>query len=285
VKILIAESAGVCFGVERALNLSESALTASAQNSETVTSLGPLIHNPQKVEELNKKGLGIAQNIDEIPEGTTVVFRSHGVPLSTQGAAQKRGLKVIDATCPLVKVPQNFARKLSDTGHFVVIVGDVQHPEIRGVKSYVKNDEGVVIKGVEEIEKIPSDKQKVGVICQTTLKASVYQAVVEELKKRFPEVKAHNTICSATRDRQAAAHDLAPQVDVVVVIGGKASSNTQKLLDICRSLCSRSHLVETPEDLKQEWFEGAEIVGLTAGASTPHSMIYAVRDRIAQFEA
>lgn len=272
----MAETMGICFGVERALNLGEKAL---AQNQGPLSSLGPIIHNPQVVEDLSRRGLAVASEISEV-QGT-VMFRSHGVPLETQKEAEARGLKIIDATCPLVKVPQNFARKLSQAGYFVIIVGDKNHPEVTGVKSYVQNGEYAVIKDAEGLQDIPS-REKVGVICQTTLKRSVFEEVVEKCRERFGEVKVHNTICSATKDRQEAAYKLSEQVDCVVVIGGRNSSNTQKLYDICKTVAGDAHLIETEDEIQAEWFQGKETVGITAGASTPQTVITKVRDRVAK---
>ncbi len=274
-KILIAETAGVCFGVERALNLSEKALSTI---TGPINSLGPLIHNPQTVEDLSSRGLKVAGDLAEIKEGT-VVFRSHGVTVGVQNKAKELGLNVVDATCPLVKVPQNFARKLSQNGYFVVIVGDAKHPEILGVQSHVENGEFAVIKDESEVASLPL-KQKVGIICQTTLKKSTLDAVIAKCQERFSEVKIHNTICSATKDRQEAAYELSGQVDCVVVIGGRNSSNTQKLYDICEKTAGKAYLVETEEELKPEWFTGLNSVGITAGASTPHKLIEKVRDTI-----
>lgn len=277
-EILIAETAGVCFGVERALNLSEKAISEIQGPKQ---SLGPLIHNPQAVEELSERGLTVASNLDEVKEGSTVVFRSHGVTIETQKQAQAKGLNIVDATCPLVKVPQNFAKKLSQSGYFVVIVGDAKHPEILGVKSYVENGEVAVIKDESEVAALP-DKEKVGVICQTTLKRATLDAVVEKCREKFKEVKLHNTICSATKDRQEAALDLAEKVECVIVIGGRNSSNTQKLYEICLKKAGKAYLIETEKEIQPEWFRGLKSVGITAGASTPHKLIHKVRDHIDQ---
>jgi len=276
VTILAAQTAGVCFGVERALDLSEKAIK---EISGPISSLGPLIHNPQAVADLSSRGLKVAEDINNI-EGT-VVFRSHGVTLQVQEKAKDKGLKIVDATCPLVKVPQNFAKKLSQNGYFVIIVGDANHPEIKGVRSYVPNDEVAVIKSADEVANLP-ERAKVGVICQTTLKRKVLDLVVEKCKEKFAEVKLHNTICSATKDRQEAAHELAANVDCMVVIGGRNSSNTQKLYDICSELSQKAYLVETEAELKSEWFSGFKSIGVTAGASTPHVLIDKVRSRIAE---
>jgi (E)-4-hydroxy-3-methyl-but-2-enyl pyrophosphate reductase len=276
-EIRIAKTAGVCFGVERALNLSDKTLN---EVTGPIFSLGPIIHNPQAVKGLANRGLNVAEDLNQVTG--TVVFRSHGVPIQTQQAALALGLKVVDATCPLVKVPQNFARKLSQAGYFVIIVGDKSHPEIMGVSSYVQNGEMAVVKGPDEVEGLPA-REKVGVICQTTLKKSIFEAVVEKCRGRYKEVKVHNTICSATKDRQEAAYELASQVDCMVVIGGRNSSNTQKLYDICRDLAPQAHLIETEDELKAEWFVDSKTVGITAGASTPHNLIEQVRSRVAEF--
>ncbi len=275
-EIRIAKTAGICFGVERALNLSEKAIK---EKSGPLASLGPIIHNPQKVAELSERGMDVAEDLSSL--SGTVVFRSHGVPIETQSLALARGLNIVDATCPLVKVPQNFARKLSQNGYFVVIVGDKAHPEIKGVMSYVQNGEVAVIKSEAEVQGLP-EKEKVGIICQTTLNKSVFERVIEKCRARFKEVKVYNTICSATRDRQAAAAELAVEADCMIVIGGRNSSNTQKLLDICKDSLSRAFLVETQEEIRPEWLEGSKVVGITAGASTPHLLIEKIRGCLAQ---
>jgi (E)-4-hydroxy-3-methyl-but-2-enyl pyrophosphate reductase len=281
VKILVAQSAGLCFGVERALNLSEKALTDRSA-SQSIYSLGPLIHNPQAVASLEERGL---KKVDSLSKAQgVIVFRSHGVPLEVSREAQTQGLKVIDATCPLVKVPQNFARKLSQSGHFVVIVGDQDHPEVKGVRSFVENGRVTVLKDASEIDKVPADLDKLGVISQTTLKKSVFLDVVEKLQERFKEVKVHNTICSATKDRQEAALELADATDCVVVIGGRNSSNTQKLYDIARA-STTAYLIETESELDPQWFHSKKTIGITAGASTPHFLIDKVRSKIAELLA
>lgn len=274
IKVKLAKTAGVCFGVERALQISEKALN---EKSGPLSSLGPLIHNPQVVEKLSERGLEVASDLESIKG--SVVFRSHGVPIETETAARQLGINIIDATCPLVKVPQRLARKLSLEGYYVVIVGDENHPEVIGVRSYVEDGRVVVVKDASEIGKIP-DCEKVGVICQTTLKKATVEEVVEKCRSRFAEVKFQNTICSATKDRQDAAYELAREVDCVVVIGGRNSSNTQKLFGICQDLAPKAFLIETEEELQKEWFVGLESVGITAGASTPHELIEKVRQKV-----
>jgi (E)-4-hydroxy-3-methyl-but-2-enyl pyrophosphate reductase len=276
VEILVATSAGVCFGVERALNLSEKALK---ETQGPISSLGPLIHNPQVVDELSREGLKVAGDLSEV--SGTVVFRSHGVTTEVQSEAKAKGLKIIDATCPLVKVPQNFARKLSQNGYFVVIVGDKDHPEIKGVRSYVSGEGATVIKSAEEVDGL-ADHEKVGVICQTTLKKKIFLDVVAKCEARFKEVKVHNTICSATKDRQEAALDLAQRVECVVVIGGRNSSNTQKLFDICKEKTSDTYLIEEENELNGAWFKGKTKIGITAGASTPQVLIDKVFESISR---
>jgi 4-hydroxy-3-methylbut-2-enyl diphosphate reductase len=246
-----------------------------------------LIHNPQAVESLSARGLQVADSIDKITG--TVVFRSHGVPIETQKQAEAHGLQIIDATCPLVKVPQNFARKLEQGGYFVFIVGDASHPEVIGVRSYVSDEGGMVVKSAADVDawlagREPSEKPaKVGVICQTTLKKSLFDEVVGRCRELFSEVKVHNTICSATRDRQEAATELASEVECMIVIGGRNSSNTQKLFEICQSLSKYAFLVEDETELRADWFAGVNSVGITAGASTPIELLDTVSKKIEEF--
>lgn len=275
VEIKVAKTAGVCFGVERAINLSEKAVS---ELSTPIFSLGPLIHNPQVVSDFEARGLKVVDDLDQA--SGTMIFRSHGVTKQVQEAAKAKGLNIIDATCPLVKVPQNFAKKLADGGYFVVIVGDKDHPEIKGVCSYVHTGQYTVLKDSSEVANLTTNNPKVGIICQTTLKKSLLDSVVEECKKRFSEVKVHNTICSATRDRQEAVYELAQEVDCVVVIGGKNSSNTRKLFEISKEISGSAILIESPQEISKEQIQGFKSIGVTAGASTPQSVIEAVRSRL-----
>lgn len=268
-KVLIAQYAGVCYGVERALRFAEQA----TKDSNSVYSLGPLIHNPQAVERLRSIGVEVAESVDEIEEGTLVI-RSHGVAPDVIAEAKKRNLNVIDATCPHVSKAQEAAALLAEQGYRVVIVGEADHPEVAGIKAYA-GDEALVVSSPKEIPARIGGR-KVGVVVQTTQLEETLEEVVAELLEKASELRVFNTICSATSKRQRAAHEIAQQVDVVVVVGGHNSGNTTRLAEICRSVNPRTYHVETADELEPEWFTGAKIAGVTAGTSTPDEQMRGV---------
>ncbi len=274
-KIIVPKNAGVCWGVERAIDMAHQ--TVHEQSRHKIVSLGPLVHNPEVVEDFQHKGVEVISDLKEAEEGT-VVFRSHGVPLPYYEEAKVKGLEVVDATCPFVKKSQNYARRFSRQGYFVVIVGDEKHPEMKSVRSFTSGPHMVTMEP-KDLEKLSSD-QKVGLIAQTTIPLSVFQAMVEAAQKRFPEVKTHDTICDATKVRQEEAAETARQVDCMVIIGGKESSNTKKLTKICKEIQPKSHEIEHEREIDFSWFEGVEVLGVTAGASTPVPVIQRVCDYI-----
>lgn len=262
-KIIVTKNAGVCWGVERAIDM---AYQTIEQSNGNVVSLGPLVHNPQVVQDFQSKGVQVIHDLSETSDGT-VIFRSHGVPVDFYEKSRSQNLKVVDATCPFVKRSQNYARRFSKLGYTVIIVGDENHPEMKSVRSFVKGEHLVTL-NPKDIEMIPSDR-KVGVIAQTTIPPSILKSVIQACEERFKEVKVHDTICDATKIRQEEAAALAPQVDCMIVIGGKESSNTKKLTKICKSLQPRSYEIEHEREIDWSWFEGVETLGVTAGASTP----------------
>lgn len=268
-KVIVADKAGACYGVERALSLVEKA----GEEYHKVHTLGPLIHNPRVVESLESKGISVAHEVSDITEGAAVI-RSHGVPVSVEHSLKDKGLEVVDATCPFVKRAHNKARDLADQGYSVVIVGDDGHAEVEGIKSYA-GDHVVVTTSVQDL-KHADLSQKVGVVVQTTQSQAVLTDIVDYLLSVCHEVRVFNTICEATSERQTAAAELSSQVDVMIVVGGKNSGNTQRLFEICSHRCDRAYHIEGKEELKEEWFVGASCVGVTAGASTPASHIEAV---------
>jgi 4-hydroxy-3-methylbut-2-enyl diphosphate reductase len=238
-----------------------------------VVTLGPIIHNPQAVARFREKGVGTVNAIADTSDGTTVVVRTHGAERDELERAEQRGLEVVDGTCPYVKYPQAMAQRLSSEGYHVVIVGDANHAEIRGVVSYAEGPCTVVKPGGP----IPEIKaKKVAVIAQTTCIGAEFERVVGALALRHKEVRAVNTICNDTEERQADARSLAAEVDAVVVVGGKNSANTRHLAEICRAIQPRTWHVETEAELRPEWFDGCRTVGLSAGASTPDWVVEGV---------
>jgi 4-hydroxy-3-methylbut-2-enyl diphosphate reductase len=268
-KVQVARHAGVCYGVERALKLADEA----AATGRPVHTLGPLIHNPQAVEALRARGVEVAKRFDETRDGILVI-RTHGVDPAIIEAASASGLDVVDATCPFVSSAQQAAAQLKADGYTVVIVGEADHPEVEGIVAHAGGDALVV----EEVADIPArlPSRRVGIVVQTTQSLERLNQVVAALLPRVSELKVHNTICSATGQRQRAAGELARGVDVMVVVGGHNSGNTTRLAEICRTVNDRVHHVETAEELDPKWFAGAATVGVTAGASTPDEQMAGV---------
>jgi 4-hydroxy-3-methylbut-2-enyl diphosphate reductase len=258
-RVQVAQHAGVCYGVERALELA----TQAADESGDVHTLGPLIHNPQAVADLNAKGVEVATSVDEV-EGGTVIIRSHGVDPAVIEEVARRGLHVVDATCPFVSAAHECAPELVAEGYDVIIVGEAAHPEVEGILAHASGKAIVVEEAADLPDKLPS--RRVGVVVQTTQSLARLNDVVAALLPRVKELRICNTICSATAQRQQAALELAQSVDAVVVVGGHNSGNTNRLAEICRDVNDRVHHVETADEIEPSWFEGVRSVGVTGGA-------------------
>ena len=271
VKVVLAKNAGACYGVQRALDL---ALEASG-NSDSVRTLGPLIHNPGVVRDLESRGVRVANDLDEAA-GSTVIIRSHGVTPDVYEDIKQRGLEYVDATCPHVARAQKAAAQLALDGCRVIVVGEAGHPEVEGLRAYARR-EGLKVDVVSSPEDVPEDlRAPIGVVVQTTQRRENLDAVVAAIKEQGIEPVVKNTICSATRLRQDAAAELAGTVDAMVVIGGRNSSNTTRLAEICMATCPRTHHIESVEEIDAGWFDGCSVVGVTAGASTPENQIESV---------
>lgn len=268
--VLRAKHAGVCYGVERALDMA----TAAMLDEDPTYTLGPLIHNPIVVEELKANGVMVADDIDDVDEGI-VVIRSHGVEPQVLNRLNEKGLTVIDATCPHVAKAQRAADELREAGGTVLVIGRAEHPEVKGLCGHA-GEKAIVVADVDELPE--SLEEPVGVMAQTTESPDKLEAIVAALQQRGIEPVVKNTICFATRQRQDSAADLADNVDAIVVIGGKNSSNTTHLFEICQRHCERSFFVESVEELDAAWFDGCQTIGVTAGASTPDNQICAVVD-------
>jgi 4-hydroxy-3-methylbut-2-enyl diphosphate reductase len=270
-KIELAESYGFCFGVKRAIKIAE-------ENKNSAT-YGPLIHNPNEIERLKRDfNVALSDNLESFQTGDTAVIRTHGIPKQELAQLHERKVNVIDATCPYVTKPQQICEEMSSQGYDIVIFGDEEHPEIKGVKSYAA-DKVYVVNSPEEIDKLAL-REKVAVVAQTTRRIEDYQSIVSKLMMTHKEVRVFNTICNATFDNQDAVYKLARDADVMIVIGGKNSSNTKQLHSIALDVCSSSYHIESEEDLMPQWFEGKKFCGISAGASTPDWIIQAVLDRI-----
>lgn len=275
-RVLIADQAGVCFGVKRALDL----VNAECDSGAALCTLGPLIHNPQVVHDLEAKGVKVIRSVDEVADGA-VVMPSHGVPSDVLAAAQAAGLRIIDATCPFVATVHERVRELARQGYAVVVVGDEGHSEVRAIRS-AAGDDAIVISSVEEVDSLDWSGRKVGVVSQTTQTPERFGEIVGRIAAKAPEVVAYNTICYATHDRQTAARNLSPQVDAMFVVGGRNSANTNRLAEICEEAGVPTYHIETAAEIDAEAIAGMACVGLTAGASTPQSIIDEVRHRLEQ---
>jgi len=262
-KVIIAEHAGYCYGVERALKLAKE---ASVNCPKPIVTLGPIIHNPQVVDWLKSLGIFPANDINKIKKGT-VIIRSHGIDPAIARHLKAQGLKVVDATCPFVKKAQSCARQLIKDGYEVLIVGERNHPEISGILAYA-DQKAHVIEKAADLKKIDKKWKKLGVVVQTTQSEANLREIVADLSTRAVELKVFNTICDATTKRQAAAKELAQTTDVVLVVGGKNSANTTRLAKICKEINPNTYHIETTAELNGNKLRNARIVGVTAGAST-----------------
>jgi 4-hydroxy-3-methylbut-2-enyl diphosphate reductase len=288
--------AGACYGVERALSLvdeaagvsvgdgatdsvptSDGATSARVGGGVSVHTLGPLIHNPQVVEELRARGVEVAGSVEEVDDGILVI-RSHGVAPAVIEQAKRKGLRVVDATCPHVSKAHEAAHQLRERGLLVVVVGERGHPEVEGIRAYAGDDAIVV----QEPSDLPGGlvSDRIGVVVQTTQAPDALDAIIDALQRCSITPVVRNTICFATRQRQEAATELAATVNVMLVVGGRNSGNTTRLAKLCLAVFPRTHLIESATELDPAWFRGAQTVGITAGASTPENQITAVEQAL-----
>jgi (E)-4-hydroxy-3-methyl-but-2-enyl pyrophosphate reductase len=274
-QVLLADEYGFCFGVERAVEMVEDAIEAG----DTVRTLGPLIHNEQEMSRLETHGVATISEPVQIGRGETAVIRAHGVTPDVQKELEEKASKVVDATCPFVTRVQKLAARAAADNRHVVVVGNPDHPEMIGVKGYAP-EHAFVIRDESEVATLPQLRKPL-VVSQTTIKAKTFFDTAEAVRaKTEDEVQVINTICSATRDRQDAARALAGMVDAFYIIGGRHSSNSVKLLAVCKEQCEKSFLIETEEEIDPNDLAGAERVGVTAGASTPEWLIQRVVEHL-----
>lgn len=267
-QVLLANEYGFCFGVERAVEMVEEAI----KEGETVRSLGPLIHNEQEMQRLAHEGVTTIQTPVQIGRNETAVIRAHGVTPEVQKELEEKASKVVDATCPFVTRVQKLAARAAEADRHVIVVGNPDHPEMIGVKGYAPNHAFIVRDEVEAAE-LPTLRDPL-VVSQTTIKLKTFFDTAEAVKSRTTgNVEIVNTICSATRDRQEAARALSGMVDAFYIIGGRHSSNSVKLLAVCKEQCEKSFLIETENEINDADLEGVKTVGVTAGASTPEWLI------------
>lgn len=272
VTITVAKSAGFCFGVKRAIDLAQD---IASKNKEVYT-FGPLIHNPQEVERLEKENIKVVEDFSKIKEGV-LVLRTHGIPLDIyENLSKKENIKIVDAACPFVKKAQDIIKELSKDSEQIVIVGEKKHPEVVALVSYGKG-KCIVVEDKKDVESVKKT-DIIYVVSQTTQSPKKFEEIVNEISK-ISETKVFNTICRATFDRQSAAEKLAKEVDIMIVIGGKNSGNTTRLYQICSAITTTYH-IENVDEIKPDWFKNVNSVGITAGASTPDWIIENIKRRI-----
>lgn len=276
-EIRIAENCGFCYGVKRAVNMAQD----TSDQLERSYTLGPIIHNPQVVSNLEEHGVYAVDSLDEIPGGT-VIIRSHGVGPAVYEEATDKGLKVVDATCPHVKKAQQDAKSVIDSGMSLVILGEKKHPEVISINLWAQN-KGIVIETEEEAKILPFVENR-GVVVQTTFSQFKFQSIIDILEEKTQNLKVFKTICTATQERQNSAVELAKTVDLMIVVGGKNSGNTNRLAEVCRDVGCTTYHIETAAELQLDWFNHVQTVGVTAGASTPDWIIKEVIDTMNEFE-
>ncbi len=269
-KIKVVKGSGFCFGVKRAISLAE-----KASKEKNVFMLGPLIHNKQVVESFKERGLKIVEKIEEINTGV-VIFRSHGAMPEDYIKAQNMGLAIVDGTCPIVARVQQIAKGLKDEGYCVVVFGEKEHPEVKGIVGYARD--AIVISDKNDVRKIK--EKKIGLVSQTTQSLSSFNDIIGELLKNVHCLKVYNTICKAVLKLQKSSLSLAKKSDLFFVIGGKNSANTKRLFLLTKGINPNTHHIEDAVSIKRKWLEGQEKIGLTGGTSTSPWVIKEVVERI-----
>jgi len=270
-KIELAENYGFCFGVKRAIKI--------AEENKNASTYGPLIHNSKEIERLEKDfKVGLTDDYKTFNPGDKAIVRTHGIPKLELEALKRNKVNVIDATCPYVTKPQQICQEMSEAGYEVIIFGDEEHPEIKGVKSYATNGAKVVT-SLDEVRKMKLG-ERIAMVAQTTRKVDDYMSIVNYLIPRHKEVRVFNTICNATFENQVAVRDIAELADVMIIIGGKNSSNTKQLFSISQEYCMFSYHIEDEKELDFSWFKEKEFCGISAGASTPDWIIQNVINAI-----
>jgi 4-hydroxy-3-methylbut-2-enyl diphosphate reductase len=271
-QIKLAKNYGFCFGVKRAIKIAENAPGAST--------IGPLIHNNEEI--LRLKSNFDVQTLLDISEAVNIkkaIIRTHGITKEDLSNLKKRNINIVDATCPFVTKPQKICEQMSKEGYSIVIFGDKNHPEVKGVKSYCVHDNIHVVLGCDELEGVDLGQKSV-LVSQTTRKIDEFLKIVDFVVANCKEVRVFNTICNATFENQDAARELSKEADIVIIIGGKNSSNTKQLYNIAKEFCKDSYLVENEKELNFSWFTNKKVCGITAGASTPDWIIEKIIEKI-----
>lgn len=278
-KVILAKSAGFCFGVHRAVDT-----VYERTDKKNVYTYGPIIHNEEVVKDLESKGVKAISDISDIDTGVdgnaTVIIRSHGVSKSVYDSIRSKNYEIVDATCPFVLKIHRIVEEESAKGKQIIIIGNEKHPEVEGIMGW-SHSPVMVVDSVEKAEELQVDGQKeVIIVSQTTFNYNKFKELVEILEKKSYDVSVLNTICNATKERQTEAQSIAETVDAMIVIGDKHSSNTQKLFEICRKACNNTYYIQTLGDLDLNQLGSVETVGITAGASTPNNIIEEVQNNV-----
>lgn len=278
-KVMTAKTAGFCFGVKRAV---EKVYDQVNQGKKEIYTYGPIIHNEEVVADLESRGVKVLESREELQnlEHGTVIIRSHGVGKEVYRLIEEKGLELVDATCPYVRKIHRIVRERSEQGNQIVIIGNDTHPEVEGIKGWCVHP-AVVINSQEQAESLRlPESQKICIVSQTTFNYNKFKNLVEIIDKKGYDIDVINTICSATEERQLEAGELADKVDAMIVIGGKSSSNTQKLFEICKTNCVNTYYIQTLDDLELYSLPPVNCVGITAGASTPNYLIKEVQEYV-----
>lgn len=277
-KVTLAKSAGFCFGVKRAVEM----VYKEAETGKKVYTLGPIIHNEQVVQDLEQKGVRVIDTPEELSkaEDATVIIRSHGISADVYHQLEDKKVRIVDATCPFVSKIHRIVEKKYQEGSCIVIVGNANHPEVEGINGWC-NGAATVIGSVSEAENYSQEPaRKLCVVAQTTFNYKKFKDIVDIFSKKSYDIDVMNTICNATEERQTEAAAIAGDSDAMIVIGGKHSSNTQKLYEICKNVCPDTHFIQTLDDLGLKQFQSFRSVGITAGASTPNTIIKEVQSYV-----
>ena len=277
-KVTLAKSAGFCFGVKRAVEM----VYKEAETGKKVYTLGPIIHNEQVVQDLEQKGVRVIDTPEELSkaEDATVIIRSHGISADVYHQLKDKKVRIVDATCPFVSKIHRIVEKKYQEGSCIVIVGNANHPEVEGINGWC-NGAATVIGSVSEAENYSQEPaRKLCVVAQTTFNYKKFKDIVDIFSKKSYDIDVMNTICNATEERQTEAAAIAGDSDAMIVIGGKHSSNTQKLYEICKNVCPDTHFIQTLDDLDLKQFQSFRSVGITAGASTPNTIIKEVQSYV-----
>ena len=277
-KVTLAKSAGFCFGVKRAVEM----VYKEAETGKKVYTLGPIIHNEQVVQDLEQKGVRVIDTPEELSkaEDATVIIRSHGISADVYHQLEDKKVRIVDATCPFVSKIHRIVEKKYQEGSCIVIVGNANHPEVEGINGWC-NGAATVIGSVSEADNYSQEPaRKLCVVAQTTFNYKKFKDIVDIFSKKSYDIDVMNTICNATEERQTEAAAIAGDSDAMIVIGGKHSSNTQKLYEICKNVCPDTHFIQTLDDLDLKQFQSFRSVGITAGASTPNTIIKEVQSYV-----